>query len=140
MNTLADLRRWAEAAPPGTTIPARALAEMLADLEGGEPAPAVQVEAAPAGQTWRSRLWTCAPETRLRVPDLVEALGVSSRHSIYRLTSEKEARKAERDPLPCRRLGGELVFRAGEVRRWLEANEEAVSGVAPRLRVHRGRS
>lgn len=70
--------------------------------------------------TWRERLWTCPPETRLGVCEVAEALG-RPKSWVYRAVS------AKRGPcrLPCRRLDGELVFEAGTVRTWIARTEES---------------
>ena len=67
--------------------------------------------------SWRERLWTCHPETRLGVEELCEALG-RSKAFVYRHTRAKS--------IPHRRLDGELVFVAGEIRAWLNDQEETV--------------
>ena len=124
--------------PPGTTLDAEAVAAWLAPLADAEPAEAsapVLVNVAPS---WKEKLWLCPAETRLDLAALCEALG-RSRSWAYKLTSEKAAAKAlakaaeagaghEPSPLPCRRLDGELVFVAGEVRAWLRDREETVQG------------
>ncbi|HJQ65575.1 MAG TPA: hypothetical protein VJ816_04320 [Gemmatimonadales bacterium] len=69
--------------------------------------------------TWRERLWTCPPETRLGVSDVAEAFG-RPRSWVYRAVAEKRGPHR----LHARRLGGELVFEAGEVRLWIERMEE----------------
>lgn len=69
--------------------------------------------------TWRSRLWACPPETRLGIRELVEALGVSKSWVYSRTKSEAD------DPLPHRKLGGALLFVAGELRHWIRTHEEA---------------
>lgn len=77
-------------------------------------------------EKWRVRIWTCPPETRLRVLELEEALG-RPRSWIYRRTSERAAaangRHGRLDMIPHRKLGGELVFVAGDIRRWIEERE-----------------
>lgn len=116
MNTLADLRRWAAEAPPGTTLPASALVELLDEVE--EAAPTKDAEAVP--ETWRERLWTVPADTRLGVVEAAEALGRPKSY-VYARTGER----AE-DPLPCRKLDGTLVFLAGELREWIEDREDVV--------------
>ena len=74
--------------------------------------------------SWRERLWTCAPDTRLFVDEVGAALGISKR-SVYRWVKEKG--------LPCRRRDDELIFVAGDVRRWAD-EQEAVVNPAVRLR------
>lgn len=117
--SIADLHRWAEQAPPGTTVPASVLVELLDGLEDPEP---IDVETAP--ERWRERLWRVPADTRLGVVEVAEALGRPKSY-VYARTGER----AE-DPLPCRKVDGSLVFTAGEIRSWLEDREEVV---------HRGR-
>jgi predicted DNA-binding transcriptional regulator AlpA len=78
--------------------------------------------------TWRERLWTCHAETRLGIEELCEALG-RSKAFVYRHTRAKT--------IPHRRLDGELIFVAGEVREWLGHREETVVGARSPLRAGR---
>ena len=111
--------RWLRSAPPGTTIPAATLAELF-DVDDTEP------EAAPTplavDNTWRERLWLVPAETRMATSDVLEALG-HSRTWLYKHMAE------DRVPhrLPHRKLDGELVFTAGEVRAWLRSTEDVVA-------------
>jgi len=70
------------------------------------------------GATWRERLWTCPPDTRLGVREVAEAVG-RPRSWVYRACA------AKRGPgrLRARRLDGELVLLASEVRDWLTRQE-----------------
>lgn len=77
-----------------------------------------------ASPSWRERLWACPAETRLGVLDLAEALG-RSKGFVYRLTRSKD--------IPHRKLDGELVFRAGDIREWVQRREEVQ--VTPRLTI-----
>lgn len=94
----------------------RGLSELVDALE-------VQPEpAAPTGPrlheeppAWPERLWTVPPETLLRVPDVAAALQRSTSW-VYKRTYKGAA-----NPLPAERLGADLVFRAGEIRDWVEA-------------------
>ncbi len=74
--------------------------------------------------SWRERLWTCAPDTRLFADEVAAALGVSKR-TVYRWVDVKH--------LPCRRRDDGLVFLAGDVRRWADEQETVVNSAA-RLR------
>ena len=116
-NPLADLLAWLQAAPPGTTIPAASLAETLARLPSSEPTASPE----PLSLTWRERLWLVPAETRLGVREVAEAIGRTPSW-VYRRTSEK----SEKAPLPHRKLDGELVFTAGELRAWVEGHETVV--------------
>ncbi len=125
-QTLRELRAWAEAAPRGATVPVDALAEMLGGLEDetGTRMPAPERSPEPVVQTWRERLWTVPAETRLGAAELAEALN-RPRSWIYRRTSAKAEGR-----LPHRKLGGELLFLAGEVRTWCRDNEETMYAMA----------
>lgn len=111
--------------------------------EGGAralPAPQRPSDAprAPMPPHWRERLWECAPDVRLGVRELAEAMDRSP-DWVYRATNAKLAAARGRAPLPCARLDGVLVFTAGAVRRWLNASEEIVNPEPPRadVRAHR---
>lgn len=123
--TPAELRRWLANAPPGTLVSAH---ELLDALEA-EPEP----EAMATEPTWRERLWTAPAETRLGVAELCEALG-RPRSWVYRHTSGRT--------IPHRKLDGELMFVAGEVRDWVASQEEVeqrpVARIAPVQRRRRG--
>ncbi|HEY0776572.1 MAG TPA: hypothetical protein VGD56_01275 [Gemmatirosa sp.] len=120
---LRDLRAWLRVAPPATLVPA---ADVLAALEQDAP-PADEPRAdAPAAlpTSWRERLWLVPDATRLGVLEVAEALG-RPRSWVYRRTGPT-AEQHGVTPLPCHRLDGELVFRAGELRAWVTAHEVAV--------------
>ena len=86
---------------------------------------AAQVGAVAEPPSWRERLWTCHAETRLGIEELCEALG-RSKAFVYRHTRAKT--------IPHRRLDGELLFVAGEIREWLGHREETVVGARSPLR------
>ncbi|MEX2281793.1 MAG: hypothetical protein WEE89_04875 [Gemmatimonadota bacterium] len=117
-TSLPDLLEWLTRAPEGTAVQASTIAHVLRPLVD-QPQ---QADAQPAQpETWRTRLWTCPAETRLGVREVAEAIG----HPVswvYRRTQ-----KTATDRLPFRRLDGELVFTAGELRAWIRAAEEIVS-------------
>ena len=96
---------------------------LLGLLAGAEPfsAPAAP-RVATFEPTWRERLWTVPPETRIGVRELAEALG-RPKSWVYRRT----APHGERAPLPHRKLDGELVFIVGEIRGWLPDHETVVA-------------
>ena len=73
-------------------------------------------ELAPSGGSWRERIWTCPPETRLTVTDVAECLA-RTKAFVYRHTRNRT--------IKCRRLDGELVFRAADVRDFIREREEA---------------
>jgi len=120
-DPLRELVLWLETAPPGTTVPASSLAERLAPLVDRSPVPVTE----PVPLTWRERLWIVPPETRLGVLEVAEAIG-RPRSWVYRHTSKR----SEKAPRPLRRLDGELVFTAGEIRAWVEGHEAL--GASPR--------
>lgn len=114
------LRSALEALPTGTLVPRDQLLALL-DEEGGRPPhrpePLVNLQ---VSESWRERLWTCPPDTRLGVEEMVEGLG-RSKSWIYKRTAPKAESR-----IPHRRLDGSLVFLAGEVREWVRAQEETV--------------
>lgn len=122
-DPLPDLLTWLRAAPPGTMLLAAAVAEALANLPTATPA-----ASEPFQVTWRERLWLVPSETRLGVREVAEALGRPASW-VYRRTSEK----SEKAPLPHRKLDGELVFMAGELRAWIEGHETMVVPALQRL-------
>ncbi|MGQ0641208.1 MAG: hypothetical protein ACT4P6_10635 [Gemmatimonadaceae bacterium] len=90
----AKLRDWLERAPGGTMLPA---AEVLAQLNHGEVgAPNYSRADHAAPVSWRERLWTCPPETRLGVAELAEALN-RPKSWVHRHTSQKSG-------VPCFRI------------------------------------
>ncbi len=82
------------------------------------PAPAVDREPL----SWREKLWTVPPETRIGVQELAEAVG-RSRDWCYRHTSPKADSD---DRLPHRKLDGELVFIVAEIRDWIRSQEDVI--------------
>ena len=121
MKTIPDVIRWLEQAPGDTLLPARSVLEMLRDATPGE---APQAHTEQPLTTWRERLWTVPPETRLGVAELSEAIG-RPKSWVYRHCS----RASGYELLPHRKLDNELTFVASEIRDWLRAHESAV--VAP---------
>lgn len=105
---------FVRSAPPGTLVPATAVLEALADREPVRIEAAAQAPAA----TWREKLWSVPAETRLGIDQLCEALE-RPRSWCYRHTSSK----TDLARLPHRKLDGQLVFVAGEIRTWIERNE-----------------
>jgi hypothetical protein len=75
--------------------------------------------------SWRQRLWTCAEDTRVFVDEVAAALGISKR-TVYRWVKEKN--------LSCRKRDDELIFVAGDVRRWADSQETVVNPALGRLR------
>src|SRR5579864_7786486 len=122
-ESLADVLAWLGAAPEGTSLSAAAVYGLLEPLAIAVPSPA-STPPPPAVETWRERLWTVPADTRLGVPEVAEAIG-RPRSWVYRRTSGK----SDKAPLPFRRLDGELVFVAGELRAWLKRHEIPGGGV-----------
>lgn len=120
-RSLAELQVWLAAAPPGTLIDARALAQAL-------PAGEVQMCANPgaAPPTWRERLWTVPPETRIGVAELCEALG-RPKSWVWRHTGPQSPGAR----LPHRKLEGELVFVVSEIRQYVREHETVVVAARP---------
>lgn len=113
MNILHRLR----AMPPGSLVPAEWIASQIeaeGPEQGGEPAAAPPVDAAP---TWREKLWTAPAETRIGIAELREAFDRPASW-VYRHTSAKT--------IPHRKLDGELIFTVGELRAWAREREEIV--------------
>lgn len=77
------------------------------------------IEAKPASLTWREKLWTAPPETRLTMKETCEALNMSEPTVRKHMTGE--------DALPFRRMplgkNHQVVFLVGEVRDWLNRFE-----------------
>lgn len=129
MSSSRSIRARIEAHAPGSLIPREAVLALFEDA--GEDVESVSTpEPEPAPEpTWRALLWTVPAETRLGVNELSEALG-RSRDWIYRQVSawkksgHEKVEKAPGERLPHRRLSGELVFTAGEIRTWIRTNEE----------------
>lgn len=122
MKTVAELRRWLNDAPPELTVSCSAIAALLERLT--EPA-ALSIEPTEQARsvtlTWRERLWEVPSETRLGVLEVAQALG-RPKSWVYRHTSEASGLVR----LPHRKLDGELLFSAGELRAWIREHEEVI--------------
>lgn len=94
----------------------RALEDLGEALDEVEEAAREKGSTEPAREplSWRARLWSVPPETRLDAEQAAEATGLS-KSRIYKLTSAEE--------IPFRKLAGGLVFVAGELRSWLRERE-----------------
>jgi predicted DNA-binding transcriptional regulator AlpA len=128
-RSVRELQAWLHASLPGTLVDAQVLAQALAvsRSDAGRAAPAEQPT------SWRERLWVVPPDTRLGVAELLEALG-RTRSWLYRHTGPSSPRAR----IPHRKLDGELVFLASEVRQWLlESEVIVVPGKTTRLGVTR---
>lgn len=88
--------------------------EALQELPRPEPDPVEQPE-----ESWRSRLWSVAPQTRLSLGEVAEALDVSER-SVRRYIDGS----GDRSPLPHRRGPTGITVTAGELRDWIQDLEE----------------
>lgn len=118
VKRISDVVRWLEQAPPETMLPAHSVLALIREAvpEGKNAA----IELSPAS-TWRERLWSAPPETRLGVEELSDAIG-RPKSWIYRHTSAKSGLEL----LPHRRLDGALVFLVGEIRKWVAEHEATV--------------
>jgi predicted DNA-binding transcriptional regulator AlpA len=117
------LRALAEALPPGSAVPVPRewLLELLAPPFAEAPSTGdfkAARDPLPLASSWRERLWTVPADTRLGVIEVAEAMG-RPKSWVYRRTSVKSGKA----PLPHRKLDGELVFVAGDVRAWLKRHE-----------------
>lgn len=113
-----ELLSWARQAPPGTTIPAASLVDVLAAEENGGDTPPVSQPSPSLPMTWADQLWIVPAERRIGTRELAEALGRSRSWVYGHLTGE--------GAIPHAKLDGELTFKVGEVRAWLRATEEVV--------------
>ena len=118
---LQALLAWLEPAPDATLFSAKDIRAILAPLANAASAPAPARVEAPA-VTWREKLWTCPPETRLGAKEAAEAIGRPVSY-VYRGTSAK----ADGARIPHRKMDGELIFVAGELRAWMLAQEEVIT-------------
>ncbi len=103
--------------PPGTLIPTTVVADALGNHSPSQSPDANIVALLPA-QSWRENLWAVPAETRLGIDQLCEAIS-RKRSWCYRHTS----RKSDLPRIPHRKLDGQLVFVAGEIRTWIQRNE-----------------
>ncbi len=117
-DSVEALHRWCSDALPGTTVPAAQVALALADLVVDRPESGAVV--APEDATWQERLWTVPGERRLNIAEAVEALGRSKTWIRERLKGP--------GAIPHRKLEGALVFKAGELRAWIEDHEHVEVG------------
>jgi predicted DNA-binding transcriptional regulator AlpA len=130
--TLDELRAWAASAPAGTMLSASALAECLSntvEIASEQRSTATATEP----PTWREKLWTCPTDVRIGVREVSEALD-RAESWVYRHTS----RKSGIPLLPHKKLDGQLVFVVGEIRGWIQRNEQTI--VAGRTPLHLTRS
>jgi predicted DNA-binding transcriptional regulator AlpA len=124
------------AAPEGTMVPAAMLARALAAVPTADSTPHQAGPKREAAATWRERLWTVDPATRIGVAELCEALG-RSKSWVWRHTGKR----CPGVRIPHRKLEGELVFVVGEVRSWIAQNESViVPGWTTPLEIHRRRA
>ena len=118
-RSLEEVLEWLDRAPPGTAVDAAVMRELIEGATGPIPP---RIETTNAEPTWRERLWTAPPETRIGVKELAEALG-RPKSWVYRRTGKN----AEKAPLPHRKLDGELVFVVAEIRAWLVEHETTIA-------------
>jgi len=115
-RSIGEFQAWLQASPPGTMVDARVVAQALSAVP-----PTAGPSPAEEAASWRVRLWVVPPDTRLGVAELLEALG-RTRSWLYRHTGPRSPGVR----IPHRKLEGELVFLAGEIRSWVVENEEVV--------------
>ena len=120
-QTLAEFINWLGLAPPNTSLGAKDVHALLVKLVSSPVAPVTAQPSVVPEPTWRERLATAPAETRIGVTELAEAVG-RTKSWVYRHTSAKSGAPM----LPHHKLDGELVFLVGEVRRWLDQNEEVI--------------
>jgi hypothetical protein len=114
MTLRARLRQLVDAADPGGSVTVRVA--WLAELVGQDDAEPVPTnEPAPS---WRTLLWTAPDDTLLGVLEIAEAVGRPASW-VYRRTGPKSQER-----LPVQRLGGEVVIRAEDLRRWVRRHLE----------------
>lgn len=126
MELAVRLRGIVDALPPGAAVslPVDVVRAWLDEEPRPPQPPAALVDAA----SWRERLWACHPATRLGVRDVAEALDRSA-DWVYRAVNSTRAAQRSREPLPCAKLDGELVFTAGAVREWVRSSETVVNPI-----------
>ena len=118
-ESLRELLRWCLTAPAGTMLSAATVAAVLEgigtteDSQGpreGEDHPQIDAE------SWAERIWLVPAERRLNTAETLEALGRGKSWLFERLKGS--------DAIPHRKMDGQLVFTAGELRAWIRAHEE----------------
>jgi hypothetical protein len=97
---------------------------MLALIRDAGPDSAPVDAIAPAAAEWPERLWIAPADTRMTANDVGASLH-RPKSWVYRHTSPASGLPL----LPHRKLDGELVFVAGEVRDWVRMHEDIV--IAP---------
>lgn len=133
--TLADVMTWLEQVPIGTLVPASAVLAQLRDVAPTAMTATPEPAAALEPRSWRERLWTAPADARLSVTDVAQAIG-RPKSWVYRHTSPASGLVL----VPCRKLDGELVFLAGEIRQWVKDHEEImVKPSAPVVPISRPR-
>jgi hypothetical protein len=122
--TLADLRRALALMSSGASL-TFTRDELFAIVNDETPSPrAVDAVPSPAvtpSASWPERLWTVPAETRMSTEDVAEAVR-RTKSWVYRHTSPASGLPQ----LPHRKLDGELLFVAGEVRTWIHEHEEII--------------
>jgi hypothetical protein len=117
--TLGDVVTWLERAPAGTLVTTSAMLAQLRDVDTSVTMPATEPPVAGHPRSWQERLWTAPADARLSVTDVAEAFG-RPKSWVYRHTSPASGLVL----IPYRKLDGELVFLAGEIRQWVKDREE----------------
>jgi len=121
----ADAEHIERYGPSPAALALRTAADQLESALGAtwqrSAAPASDLGSSPA-MTWRERLWVVPADTRLGVVEVTAATG-RSRGWLYRRTGAG----GHRPRIPHRKLDGQLVFTAGEVRDFLRSSERVIS-------------
>lgn len=115
----ATLRQQAEALKTQAAS-LRAVAEVMESERGPQSSASAGQKETDTDTSWRERLWTCPPETRLNLAEIAEALDCSERQVRRYIAGETDypVLPAADGPL------GKTV-RAVTLRRWLHEAEEA---------------
>ena len=96
-----------------------ALADALAKRLGTSSTGTTSITVTATTSHWSpERFWACPDAVRLDAADLARGLGVS-KQTVHRRVKAG---------MPTRKIGGALVFVAGDVRTWLTSKEVVVNG------------
>lgn len=125
MNLNARIRRLIDGVPEGAsvTLPVPLLQRWLdqAEEDGSRSLskPPSSGDRSPE-EGWETKLWRVPSRTRLGAKDVAEAVERSVNWVHQRTQASADV------PIPHRKRNGRLVFLAGEVREWLDEQEEVI--------------
>ncbi len=105
--------------PAGTLIPIAELRAMLMQIPQDTTITQEQ-PAASEPQTWKEKVWIAAPETRLNIQELGEAI---SRSRSWIMTRLHPRLGSSLTPIPHRKLAGQIQFVVQEIRDWISQEE-----------------